>query len=170
VGSVDATVLGRKNLYRLVFVVILLLVSGGVFVISKTLQAPSADRRASQLLGDKIIGRIGQGYFNFEVADTSIERERGLSGRSPLADTDAMLFVFEQPDKHCFWMKDMKFSIDILWFDADKKLVYEKRGATPESYPENFCSDVPAKYTVEVTTGVAEKNQLKIGDKLDIEL
>jgi uncharacterized membrane protein (UPF0127 family) len=170
VGSVAAIVLGRKNLYRLIFLIILLLISGGVFVFSKLLETPSADKRAANILSDKVIGQVGQGYFNFEVADTAAERQVGLSGQNSLPDTDAMLFVFEQPDKHCFWMKDMKFSIDILWFDAEKKLVYEKRGVAPESYPEKFCSDLPTKYVVEVTAGVAAKNQLKLGDKLDIEL
>jgi uncharacterized membrane protein (UPF0127 family) len=118
---------------------------------------------------DKIIGRIGEGYFNFEVADTQEEKTKGLSGRDQLPDTDAMLFTFVAEGRNCFWMKDMKFAIDMLWFNADKKLVYEKRNATPESYPESFCPDVPAKYVVEVTSGVAEKNQIKLGDYLQIE-
>jgi uncharacterized membrane protein (UPF0127 family) len=64
----------------------------------------------------------------------------------------------------------MKFSIDILWFDENKNLVYEKRNVSPETYPESFCPDLPTKYVAEVTAGVAEKNQIKLGDHLDIEL
>ncbi len=116
------------------------------------------------------IGRIGEGYFNFEIADDARERTQGLSGRDSLADTEALLFVFETTDNHCFWMKDMKFNIDILWFDENKKLVYEKRDVSPASYPKNFCPNMPTKYVAEVTAGVAEKNQIQHGSVLDIEL
>ena len=118
----------------------------------------------------ELIGRIGEGYFNFEIADTIDKRQQGLSGKDALADTDAMVFVFNEPGNHCFWMKDMKFSIDMLWFDADKKLVYEKRDVSPDTYPQSFCPDKPAQYVVEVTSGVADKNQIQLGDSLDIEL
>ena len=118
----------------------------------------------------KPIGRIGEGYFNFDIADSPAERSQGLSGWEMLKNTEAMLFVFDTPGEHCFWMKDMKFSIDILWFDTGKKLIYEKRGVSPATYPESFCSSKPAKYVVEVTAGVSADNQIKLGDKLDIEL
>lgn len=159
----------RKNIAILVIVSAILVVGAGI--ISSVSNTPSLEKQAElQINRGETIGRIGEAYFNFNIADTTAERTQGLSGKEQLKDTQALLFAFDSADKHCFWMKDMKFAIDILWFDADKKLVYEKRGITPETYPESFCPEVPAKYVVEVTAGVAEKNQIKLGDTLDINL
>lgn len=157
----------RKNIFAGLFLLAIFL--GYVLVQagkrSTVSQPVNYDNQTSVLLG-----RVGEGYFNFELANTNAKRTQGLSGRDPLPVTDAMLFVFDETGQHCFWMKDMKFNIDILWFDANKKLVFEKRNVTPDTYPQNFCSDVPTKYVVEVTAGVAEKNQIKLGTNLDIEL
>lgn len=131
---------------------------------------PVLPATSRQEVSEGRIGRIGEAYFNFELADTEIKRTQGLSGREPLSDTEAMVFVFDSESRHCFWMKDMKFNLDILWFDSNKKLVFEKRNVAPDTYPQNFCSDVPSRYVVEVTAGVAEKNQIQMGSTLDIEL
>ncbi len=116
------------------------------------------------------VGRIGDGYFNFEVADSPFERQQGLSGRQPLPLSDALLFVFDEPGKHCIWMKDMQFNIDILWFDNQKRLVYEKRYISPDTFPQSFCPDDDTLYVVEMTAGAADNNQIKLGDKLEIAL
>jgi uncharacterized membrane protein (UPF0127 family) len=156
---------------------LLILLAFSVFVLgffvykqSSEPNQPLSTPANQQAPNEKNIGRIGEGYFSFEVADSSAERTLGLSGREQLPDTEALLFVFESADKHCFWMKDMKFSIDILWFDENKNLVYEKRNVSPETYPESFCPDLLTKYVAEVAAGIAEKNQIKLGDHLDIEL
>ena len=154
----------------LIIVISLFVLAGGFFVIRNLGQAPPVENKAAEIMSGKKIGRIGEGYFNFEIADTPAERTLGLSGREPLPDTDALLFVFDAADKHCFWMKDMKFNIDILWFDENRRLVYEKHDVPPSTYPESFCPDIPAKYVVEVAAGVAAKNQLSTGSILDIEL
>lgn len=163
------TGLARRNL--IIAIVIALLLFGAVKMVDLLSYQPPRDLVATSSLNDKTqIGRIGSGYFDFELADEPSERITGLSGRSQLADTKAMLFIFDKPAKECIWMKDMKFNLDILWFDENKKLIYEKRDVAPSTYPDRFCPDSDAKYVVEVTAGVAEKNHIKIGDKLDIKL
>ena len=54
-----------------------------------------------------------------DLALTSEQREKGLSVKDKLKENEAMLFVFEESAKHSFWMKDMKFPIDIIWFVLD---------------------------------------------------
>lgn len=122
------------------------------------------------LLGVGIVYRSSQAgllkvagiSFHTEVADTDTTRQQGLSGRDSLQDKEAMLFVFEKADKRCFWMKDMKFSIDIVWLDASKKVVGIKENATPASYPDNFCYD-NSQYVVEFIAGTADELNLKTG-------
>jgi len=65
----------------------------------------------------------GKTCFYAEIADTLGERERGLSGKQSLGDDKGMLFIFEEETLPGFWMKDMKFPIDILWIDENKKIV-----------------------------------------------
>lgn len=156
----------RKNVFAVIFILAALL----GYALWQESRQPDAPKPSTNVNTKIVLGRIGEGYFNFEVADNIAKRSQGLSGREQLSPTDAMLFVFETEDKQCFWMKDMKFSLDILWFDVNKKLVYEQRNVSPDTYPQSFCSDVPTQYVVEVTAGTADKNQVTIGQILDVEL
>lgn len=102
--------------------------------------------------------------LNLEVRDDEIGRVQGLSGRSSLSESSAMLFVFDiESDRYCFWMKDMKFDIDILWLDSKKRIVDAKYAASPSSYPEEFCPKSAARYVLELPAGQALKNGLIIG-------
>ena len=161
--------IGSERKYLVVFLLVIIMMAGGAWILYSLSQTPSIESSTAKLLNDqKKTGRIGSAYFNFEIADTPSERVRGLSGRDKLANSDAMLFIFDKSAKECFWMKDMKFNIDILWFDADQKLITIKRDAAPSSYPEYFCPDKPARYVVEVTAGVVDKNQIQLGQKLEL--
>ena len=108
-----------------------------------------------------------------ELASTTTEQNKGLSGRSELPENSGMLFVFAEPGKHSFWMKDMNFPIDIVWFtpseggdNSNLKVVYIKKNATPETYPEAFTPNVDAKYVLEISAGFSDKNNLKVGDTI----
>ena len=98
------------------------------------------------------------------VADTETTRQKGLSGRAGLAPDEGMLFVFPEDGEHAFWMKDMRFSIDILWLSADGKVVYMALYVSPDTYPQSFRSDVPARYVLELPAGYAKEYTVSIGD------
>jgi hypothetical protein len=102
-----------------------------------------------------------------DLALTSEAQEQGLSGRSGLKEDQGMLFVFDHMDKYPFWMKDMNFPIDIIWIGEDLRVVYIKKSALPESYPETFTPNQNAKYVLEVMSSFSEKNNLKVGDKVE---
>ena len=117
--------------------------------------------------------KIAGQSIKVDLALTSEEQRQGLSGRSGLQRDEGMLFVFDRPGKYPFWMKDMNFPIDIIWFapskggdSEDLKVVYIKKNALPESYPENFSPPENAKYVLEVLAGFSEKNNLKEGDSV----
>src|SRR3990167_3839192 len=54
-----------------------------------------------------------------EIADTSEKRAQGLSNRDSLPEDHGMLFIFDTYQKSAFWMKDMRFPIDIIWIRDD---------------------------------------------------
>lgn len=105
--------------------------------------------------------------FRTEVMDTDQARTQGLSGRGGLDADAAMLFVFNEPGKRCFWMKDMQFAIDILWFDGARRLIHQERAVLPETYPESYCVH-GAQYVVEFVAGTAEAIGVELGDALSV--
>ena len=112
--------------------------------------------------------QLGGEAFVFEVAGTNALRARGLSGRERLEPGKGMFFVFLKDDRHGFWMKDMRFSIDIIWLDSEYHIVDVKKDATPASYPEIFWPSRPARYVVEVPAGFFDEHHLKAGDVVEI--
>jgi len=104
--------------------------------------------------------------LNVEIVRTSEAQAQGLSGRASLEKNAGMLFDFEKPDVYKFWMKDMKFPIDIIWINKEGEVIYIQKNTTPESYPESFGPEQSVKYVLEVVAGFADKNNIKIGDKL----
>ena len=108
--------------------------------------------------------RVAGHSFQTEFATTDETRQRGLSGRDSLVSNAAMLFVFDDSKQRCFWMKDMKFTIDIVWLDASKRVVGVKHNAQPASYPDSYCHD-HTQYVVEFVAGTAEKLRLEPGSQ-----
>lgn len=101
-----------------------------------------------------------------ELARTGEEREKGLSGRKSLAENKGMLFIFEKPDKHCFWMKDTLINLDIIWLDANQKIVSLHENMVSGSYPTTYCPSTPASYAIELKAGVIKKAKLQAGQQL----
>lgn len=98
------------------------------------------------------------------VADTEGARARGLGGRPGLAPDEGMLFVFPADGEYAFWMKNMRFSIDILWISSDGKVVYMLEDVSPDTYPQSFRPDVPARYVLELPAGYAKEYTVQVGD------
>jgi uncharacterized membrane protein (UPF0127 family) len=110
--------------------------------------------------------KLAQDCVTLERVDTAAAREKGLSGREDLAEDQAMLFVYEKPAIECFWMKDMKFAIDMVWVSADKKIVTMHENVTPKTYPKSFCPDEPTQYVLEFPAGTASRNGLELSQQL----
>ena len=102
-----------------------------------------------------------------ELALTEVKQTQGLSGRLSLKEDEGMLFVFERPGNYPFWMKDMNFPIDIIWLNDDMRVVYIKKNARPEFFPENYGPTENAKYVLEIVSGFADKNNLRVGDRVE---
>jgi uncharacterized membrane protein (UPF0127 family) len=109
---------------------------------------------------------IGDTKVKVEVADTKSLREKGLSGRLDLSEEQGMLFVFNQAGTPGFWMKDMRFPLDLLWIDKNNTIVDITLDAKPESYPQIFSANTPITRVVEVKAGFVYKSNIKIGDKV----
>lgn len=118
------------------------------------------------VLQDKVYIRTPKALIRAEVADDEAERVLGLSGRDGLADNRAMLFVFDEPDIHGIWMKDMKFAIDIVWLDSNKKVISIEPNVTPDTYPKVFEPKSNSLYIIELAKNQASKLGIKVGQIL----
>jgi uncharacterized protein len=101
------------------------------------------------------------------VVDTPAGRAHGLSDRESLPENSAMLFVFQDPDKYGFWMKDMKFPIDMIWLDPAFKVVYIAQNVSPNTYPQVFTPPEKSLYVLETNANFAYENDIKVGSVLD---
>ena len=117
-----------------------------------------------------------------EIASTSEKQEKGLSGKSKLMEfvkdqkirTEGLLFVFDKPQILNFWMKNMKFDLDIIWLDENLKIVHIEKNALASSYDKQNPANSTiysngnnlAKYVLEINVGLSSKLNLKIGDSL----
>lgn len=108
---------------------------------------------------------IGDAVFTTRIARTPEERAKGLSGTQELRQDQALLLVYDRDDKWSIWMKDMKYPLDIVWLDKDKKVVYIVKNAPPESYPyDNFVPKQEARYVLEMPAGTVSKKSIVIGE------
>jgi len=108
---------------------------------------------------------VGDATIYVETASTKASRERGLSGRDSLAPNTGMLFVFDTDGVWGIWMKDMKFSIDILWLAEDGTVLTIVPNASPDSYPTSFRPTSPARFVLELPAGFASSHDVDIGSK-----
>lgn len=103
-----------------------------------------------------ILSPSGQ-EISVEIVESPAAQAKGLSGRSCIDENWGMLFSFEDEAFREFWMKDMNFSLDIIWLDGEKFVVDVTKNISPETYPEAFTSNAPSQYVLEMGAGQAEK-------------
>ena len=103
--------------------------------------------------------------FDLGIADTGSERTKGLSGRESLAQKSGMLFIFDAAGEQCMWMKNMRFSIDMLWLNEKKDIVKIQNSVAPETYPESFCAP-GVKYVIELNSGDVKTANFVVGQQV----
>jgi len=111
---------------------------------------------------------IGDTEIMVGIADSVDKQDKGLSGLNSMPENVGLLFNFAIADNYEFWMKDMKFPLDIFWIDENNVITYIEKNATPESYPNTFASDQNSLNVLETNAGFADKHGINIGDTVNI--
>lgn len=102
--------------------------------------------------------KIAGGNYSLWIANTESSRVQGLSGVERLDPNGGLLMDFETDGTWGIWMKDMKVPLDIIWLDANKKVVYIVKNASPElSTNTTFVPKKPARYVIELPAGSVDK-------------
>ena len=105
-------------------------------------------------------------YFNIEIADNAIKTEQGLMYRSSMKDEDGMLFIFPGVEPRSFWMKNTRIGLDIIYADANGKIVSIAKYAKPYDDKHSLPSNYPAKYVLEINDGLSDKLGINVGDMI----
>ena len=109
--------------------------------------------------------------IHVDLAITPDQQEKGLSIKNNLSNNQGMLFPFNTPGDYSFWMKDMKFPLDIIWINSDNKIVHIEKNLQPcvfillcPTYSPPANSNT--KYVLEVNADYTTKNNINVGDKV----
>ena len=104
------------------------------------------------------------------LSTTPDSQSKGLAIKDNLNENEGMLFVFDSPQKYSFWMKDMKFPIDIIWINSTGQIVHIEKNLPPcvlllpcPSYAPNDNS----MYVLEVVSNFTNKYGVSVGDSVD---
>jgi uncharacterized membrane protein (UPF0127 family) len=146
----------------------------GIFVLVSGLALYKNNHKQGSVMKSSVISQVQKhaevslnGFvFDAFVSDTEKLRENGLSGFKGLSDKELMLFVFDYDDVVGFWMKDMLFSLDIIWIDSAMKVISIEKNVTPETFPKIFYPTKPARYVLELAAGMTDRLGTKIGDSV----
>jgi len=113
---------------------------------------------------------IGTKKIALEIADTAVKQNRGLGYRDSLAWNTGMYFPYSQPVIPSFWMKGMRFPIDIIWIrggriiDVHHDVPFEPGGNGPTVRPREAADAV-----LEVPAGYTHASGWRIGDRVVFE-
>ena len=99
-----------------------------------------------------------------ELAQTPDQRATGLMGRKSLPLNHGMLFVFERPDRQCFWMRNTPLPLTIAFIDDAGRIV-NFADMTPFS-EESHCAAQPVRFALEMEQGWFKKRGVLVGDTI----
>lgn len=142
---------------------IFFLIIGLIVIVGSVVLFLQSPRTSGQKEG---IIRIGENEIRVEIADNDEERSMGLSDRGALLPGYGMLFVFDTPGSYGFWMKNMKFPIDIIWIDENSRIIGIEKSVQPETYPNVFYPPSPVKYVLELPAGFADLHKINAGSMI----
>ncbi len=151
------------SLSKIIIIFVIILIAFGGVLFYQFSQAGAPTSKAT----------IGEHTFMVSVVQTPEDMQKGLSGRNSLPQDQGMLFVFEQPSDPAFWMKDMKFSLDMIFINKDKIVSIAKNAKPAEANNENpplYSAGQQVDKVLEINGGLADKYQLKVGDTINLEL
>jgi uncharacterized membrane protein (UPF0127 family) len=106
----------------------------------------------------------GMHAIQAEVAQTDEQRQMGLMLRKEMAQHEGMLFVFDEPAVHCFWMKNTLLPLSIAFLAEDGTIV--NIADMPPQTTDSHCPAKAVRYALEMNRGWFAKRGLKAGFRL----
>lgn len=120
----------------------------------------------------KATAKVGNKTYKLILAKTDSEKVKGLSERDSLPKDQGMLFIFKDKAEYGFWMKNMKFPIDILYISDNKIVEIVENAPAPDknTSPSNLPVYKPAEavnYVLELNANEVKENKVKKGESVE---
>ena len=119
---------------------------------------------ASSARPETLVVEVGPARLSIWVVDTPEARAAGLSGYPSMPRDWGMWFDMGRTAVAVFWMKGMRFPLDIVWIDADWRVIqvtHEASVPSPDAsdqeLPRYSAGSVPVRYVLEINAGVARE-------------
>lgn len=127
--------------------------------------------RKNQVDGKELTVYISGHPVKVKVAANEDTRRQGFMNQDEPSGDNGILFVYEHDHILRFWMKDVNFPLDIVFFDSnmeevDRQTMNAYKGES-DLQLKIYMSHKPARYAIELPSGWCEKN-LKQKGKLKI--
>ena len=134
------------------------------FAMALVMSAPVVAQGQAQLNLPRTLMSVGVHQIDAQVARTPQEHAIGLMFRKEMPPNEGMLFVFKEPSKQCFWMKNTLLGLTAAFVADDGTVVNleDMQANTTDSH----CSSQPVRYVLEVNQGWFAKKGIKAGAKL----
>lgn len=129
-----------------------------------TLCGPALSQAQPQTTLPRVKLSAGLYLIDAQVAQTPDERQIGLMYRDKMPPQEGMLFVFEQADTQCFWMKNTLLPLTAA-FVADNGRIVNLVDMKPQT-TDSHCSTEPVRYVLEMNQGWFAKRGIKAGSNL----
>lgn len=107
----------------------------------------------------------GPHKFSIALATSDAQMEQGLMFRRYLAPDAGMLFDFRRPIQAEMWMKNTLIPLDMLFLEADGRIVDLHERAVPYSL-DVIASKAPARFAVELNGGTVARLGIRVGDRV----
>jgi uncharacterized membrane protein (UPF0127 family) len=112
--------------------------------------------------------KVGMHSIRAQLAITPQQRQIGLMHRREMPSHEGMLFVFDEPSRQCFWMRNTLIPLTIAYL-ADDGTVVNLADMQPQS-DESHCSAKPVRFALEMNQGWFAKRGIKPGTRIGGEL
>src|ERR1700693_874363 len=110
--------------------------------------------------------KISNQPITAEIADTPQASENGLMFRDSLPEDHGMLFIFDQPKKASFWMKNTKIPLSIAYIDSNGKIL-EIKSMNPLDETIVPSNSEEVAYALEVSQGWCARHGVSPGTKIE---
>jgi uncharacterized membrane protein (UPF0127 family) len=112
-----------------------------------------------------IVSATGSHRFTVEVAETPGQMEQGLMFRRTMAPDAGMLFDYKAPTMATMWMRNTLIPLDMLFVDAQGRIVNIRERAVPQSL-DVIAAVAPVRAVIELNGGTAARLGIAPGDRV----
>jgi hypothetical protein len=162
-----------KTFFIIIGIIIFVIILGVFFKYH-----PTNNATFTQLFPNNALRTSSQAQANINgqtihllIAKSETDQHKGLSDRASLPQDTGMLFIFSRPDYYLFWMRHMKFPLDIIYINNNKIVTILNNVKNPPYSMENpplLRPLAPANKVLELNAGSAKKYNVKVGDTIQI--